>query len=71
MKKLIIVVFAIFCLWSCNYEAPPAPTSYNKLKYRVVVIDNCEYIMVQRSSGGYHGYGYMAHKGNCKYCAGR
>lgn len=31
----------------------------------VIIIDSCEYIVFQRRSG-YGGYGYMAHKGNCK-----
>lgn len=38
-----------------------------KTKYKIVVIDSCEYIE-------YNGYqrGYLfSHKGNCKYCAER
>lgn len=31
--------------------------------YNVVVIDSCEYLVRQ---SGYSGY--MAHKGNCKFC---
>lgn len=37
---------------------------------RVVVIDSCEYL-IGRYSIGYKGYGYLSHKGNCKYCAER
>ena len=32
--------------------------------YNVVIVDSCEYI---RHHEGYSGY--MAHKGNCKFCA--
>ena len=32
--------------------------------YHVVVIDSCEYLVRQ---SGYSGY--MAHKGNCRFCA--
>ena len=34
--------------------------------YHVVVIDSCEYLVRQ---SGYSGY--MAHKGNCRFCAAR
>lgn len=34
--------------------------------YDVVVIDSCEYLVRQ---SGYSGY--MAHKGNCRFCAAR
>lgn len=40
------------------------------LSLRVVVIDSCEYL-IGRYHAGYNGYGYLSHKGNCKYCAER
>ena len=42
--------------------------------FNVIVIDSCEYIYKKYEvRGGYAGYGYgfMAHKGNCKFCAER
>ena len=42
----------------------------NTVNLRVVVIDSCEYL-VGNTSSGYAGYGYLTHKGNCKYCAER
>ena len=42
----------------------------NWKNYAVIVIDSCEYI-VKSSESGYQGYGYMAHKGNCRYCKER
>ena len=33
--------------------------------YKVITIDSCEYITYDYSAG-YSGYGYLAHKGNCK-----
>ena len=42
----------------------------NAVNLRVVVIDSCEYL-IGNSAFGYQGYGYMTHKGNCKYCAER
>ena len=38
--------------------------------YKIVVIDSCEYIMYDAGSG-YAGNGFLAHKGNCKFCAKR
>ena len=35
------------------------------LDYKVVVIDGCEYVVADYYVG-HLGYGFMAHKGNCK-----
>ncbi|MFT6125779.1 MAG: hypothetical protein ACJAVA_000220 [Flavobacteriaceae bacterium] len=35
--------------------------------YETIVIEGCEYITYNKFGGNY-GYGYMAHKGNCKAC---
>ena len=47
-------------------------TNYEALKnyYRVIEIDSCEYIVYSYSKV-YQGYGFMSHKGNCKYCEQR
>lgn len=39
-------------------------TSGIKEGYRVVIIENCEYITYDYAKG-YGGYAYLAHKGNC------
>lgn len=43
--------------------------------FHVEVIDSCEYLVKSEhyGNGGYQGYGfgYMAHKGNCKFCKER
>lgn len=42
--------------------------------FKVIVIDSCEYLIkTEQSGGGYrgYGYGYLAHKGNCKFCKER
>ena len=76
MKKffslLLVVTFCLVGLSSCDGE--------NELQKRnniskvismaandgVVVIDSCEYVYI---TSGYKGY--LAHKGNCKYCEQR
>ena len=32
----------------------------------ILVIDNCEYIFYKKSPNANKGFGFMAHKGNCK-----
>ncbi len=52
------------------YEVNNIFNSDYTIKLCVIVIDSCEYI-IGRNSTGYAGYGYLSHKGNCKYCAER
>lgn len=81
MKKILILVTILFVMISCS-EQPDTNIYhevektndvyrvYDDLNVRVVVIDSCEYL-IGRTCRGYDGYGYMSHKGNCKYCAER
>ena len=42
------------------------------VEFHVIVIDSCEYLISSYYGyGGNGSYGYMSHKGNCKYCAER
>ena len=60
----MITIIIIFLLASCEGKEK------NKENYvdgfHVVVVDSCEYICTTRVHSG-----YMAHKGNCKYCLER
>ena len=38
--------------------------------FSIIVIDSCEYLK-NREGSAYQGYGYFAHKGNCRFCAER
>lgn len=81
MKKILILVTILFAMISCS-EQPDTNIYHNvkktndvysvdvDLNVRVVIIDSCEYLIGNRSIG-YQGYGYLSHKGNCKYCAER
>jgi len=48
------------------------PISSKKIgeDHNIIVMDNCEYIMYSYESGC-AGYGFMAHRGQCKYCKER
>jgi len=47
------------------YEANQVDPDNIENNYDVIEIDGCEYI-VYSEMHGYAGYGFMAHKGNCK-----
>jgi len=63
----IVVAMIFACLCSCE---PTKKTrtieNINGTCFDVIVIDSCEYVI---AGVGYKGY--MAHKGNCKYCEQR
>lgn len=67
MSKAILFIFALLMLTACN-ETRKTKTIDNVsgTAFDVIEVDSCEYII---GSAGYKGY--MAHKGNCKYCEQR
>lgn len=79
MKKLFVIFF--LCLTSCvsrkehsiELTVPDSPEWYinDHSGYsiaRIIVIDNCEYIIIDESTAYTRG---ITHKGNCKYCQER
>ena len=65
-KEMFKFILLILLISSCTIEH-----SQNKLKeynWSTITIDSCEYIVKEKSYGAYLGYGFLAHKGNCKYC---
>lgn len=65
----IIALFCLFFIYKCSEDI------YNKNSelhdqdgdgFRVAVVDSCEYVY---RIDGYKGF--MAHKGNCKFCEQR
>lgn len=84
MKKLFMLLFAVALFTACddggdNYNTKTIRTSSGETVYEVngvhlhvVEIDGCEYLIGRSNpNGGYAGYGYLSHKGNCKYCEKR
>lgn len=67
MRKAILIIIALLMLTACN-ETRKTKTIDNVsgTAFDVIEVDSCEYII---GSAGYKGY--MAHKGNCKYCEQR
>lgn len=69
MKKIILLVFTILMMVGCVSEAERE--EIKRLNgFNVVVIDSCEYLK-KSDETGYFGYGYFAHKGNCRFCKER
>jgi hypothetical protein len=70
MKKLIVLLTLALVMCGCSNLFPPSPIptkgDVKNTQFFVVEYDGCEYIM--RATGH---RGYLAHKGNCIYCAER
>lgn len=78
MKKitywLSILIFSVFAILASSCEIHPSKATdriYNQdseeFKYKVIVLDSCEYIMYRTANG----YLEITHKGNCKFCIER
>lgn len=76
MKKLYWLILVTFIVISCGpngnggeirFAGETRAVSENALKtgYQTVEIEGCEYIFYSEQQG-YSGFGFMAHKGNCK-----
>ena len=63
--KLILILSIIFCFFGCTPRYNENRENL-KRKYDIIVIDECEYIYIS-----IYREGYLAHKGNCKYCEKR
>lgn len=69
---ILIAVISFACDSNEGFMGTHNTVNYDGLvkDHKVIVIDSCEYIVYDVSQG-YSGFGFMAHKGNCKYCAER
>ena len=64
MKKLLLLAFAAMMMVGCDQQQ--YANDMTKDDFGVCVYDSCEYLIAA------HGYkGFLAHKGNCKFCAER
>ncbi|MCP4336374.1 MAG: hypothetical protein GY679_00815 [Mycoplasma sp.] len=71
ISRMAICLYLVLALVLCVGCSNNVSKETIAKDYEIVEIDNCEYIIMDRANGGYQGYGFMAHKGNCKYCAKR
>ncbi len=77
MNKIICIIILLFTVFvGCDYkeENMANPDAERWQGFEVIVVDSCEYLIQNRErAAGYqgYGYGYMAHKGNCRFCRER
>lgn len=63
MKNLLIILS--LGLIGCDISHTNTKTVKVQTEYTTIIIEDCEYIMLDYKNG-YSGYGFLAHKGNCK-----
>ena len=66
IKKIILLVFTTLMMVSCYNNQNDIAKSVEERDFGVCVFDSCEYLI---RSSGYKGY--LAHKGNCRFCKER
>lgn len=64
MKKKILLLFAVASLMmvGCSDDCESDADGFE-----TIVVDSCEYLY-KDSFFGNRGYGFLAHKGNCRFC---
>ena len=67
-KKLLIALLTTIII-GCEVK-DPYETVTIKNGFNVIIVDSCEYLY-KKVPAGYAGYGFMAHKGNCRFCKER
>lgn len=71
MKKIILLALAALMMVGCKYQTDAEIEEAERLNgFNIVVIDSCEYLKKDETRVN-QGYGYFAHKGNCRFCAER
>ena len=65
IKKIILLSFTIIMITSC-YNQNNVAKSVEEGDFGVCIYDSCEYLI---RVAGYKGY--LAHKGNCRFCKER
>lgn len=66
-------MLATLAIVSCEYRTEAEIEEAKRLNgFNIVVIDSCEYLIKRESKRSSHrGYGFFAHKGNCRFCKER
>ena len=71
MKKVIILALTALMMVGCVCKSDAKIEEQKCLDgFNIKVVDSCEYLY-KEIPAGYAGYGFMAHKGNCRFCKER
>jgi hypothetical protein len=68
MRKFLFLAIAAILFAGCSLDREKP---FYEVKFKVIVLDSCEYIYGKEIPIGHRGYGYLAHKGNCRFCKER
>lgn len=79
MKKIILLALTALMMVGCDTRTEEQRYNDDYLQvqngYSVIIVDNCEYIVktidVATGFRSATQSGYLAHKGNCRFCAER
>jgi hypothetical protein len=69
MKKIILLALTALMMVGCDINKEYKVTG-KKDGFNIIVVDSCEYLKLENAIG-YNGYGFLAHKGNCRFCKER
>lgn len=70
MKKIILLASTALMI-GCQYKTDAEIEEAVRLKgFNIIIVDSCEYLK-NKEGAGYTGYGFFAHKGNCRFCKER
>ena len=68
MKKLLLLALTTMMMVGCEDRTAAEIEEAKRLNgFNIIIVDSCEYLKSKEVDG----YGFFAHKGNCKYCAER
>ena len=70
IKKIILLALTALMMVGCTYKSDAEIEEQKRLNGFIIVIDSCEYLKDIYFKGP-AGYGFMAHKGNCRFCKER
>lgn len=71
MKEIILLALTTLMMVGCEYRTDAWIKEAEHLKgFNIIIVDSCEYLKSKEGSG-YSGYGFFAHKGNCRFCKER
>lgn len=67
MKKLLLILSILLIGCRQNENSKNTITSDSGIHYKIVLIENCEYIVYENSLALANNYSFaITHKGNCK-----
>lgn len=71
MKKIILLALTTLMMVGCKYRTTAEIEEARRLHgFNTIIIDSCEYLK-SKEGNGYLGFGFFAHKGNCRFCKER